>query len=228
MAGVRGTTAGGSFGTRQTVPGDWIGLEQFAVGRINHDDKDDLVAIETETSKMYMYPGTGSGTFGTRVEIAAGRPWTAIHEMTIGNFNGDAYNDIVGVLNTTGQLRMFAGTADVGKFPVITELAKDVSGMVDFTVAKFNRDDYDDLLAVNLADGSLKLHAGKTTGGAFATPTNLSGSGWTGYHQLTTGKFNRDAYPDIVTFEQATSKFWLYPGTSTGTLGTRVEIAIGG
>jgi hypothetical protein len=223
-----GTAAGGSFGTRQTIAGNWDGLEQFAVGRINHDDEDDLVAIETATSKMYMYPGTGNGTFGTRVEIATGRPWTAVHELTIGKFNGDAYDDILGVANTTGQLRMFAGTATEGVFSAYTELAKDVSGMMDFTVAKFNRDDYDDLIAVNLTDGALKLHAGKAAGGAFATPTNLFSSGWTGYHQLTGGKFNRDAYPDIVTFEQATSKFWLYPGTSTGGVGTRVEIGIGG
>ena len=37
----------------------------------------------------------------------------------------------------------------------------------------------------------------------------------------------RDDFDDSITFEQATSKLWLYPLTSEGTLGKRVEIGIG-
>ncbi len=151
-----GTAKGGDFGARQTVSGDWAGLDEFAVGRFNGDGIDDLIAVEASTDKMWMYPGTGTAPalFGARVEIATGRPWTAVHDVTVGNFNGDAYDDILGVANTTGQLRIFAGTSTFGKFAAYTELAANVGGMIDFTVGQINRDTVDDLVAVNLTDGA--------------------------------------------------------------------------
>jgi len=225
-----GTAAGGTFGARQQIPGAYGGMQELTSGKINHDDFDDLVGVETSTGKMWMYPGTGAGTFGARVEIATGRDWTVVREVSIGKYNTDGYPDIAAVHKATGQLRLFAGTATEGVFSAFTELsAVDFTGLVDVVPAHIGTDPYEDLIGVNLADGALKNFQHLLKGaGPLMTKTNLSDGGWTGYHELTVGHFNRDDYDDIVTFEQSTSKFWLYPTTVDGTIGTRVEIGIGG
>lgn len=221
-----GTEAGGSFGTRKAFPGNWSGMSELVVGKFNRDDQDDLIAVETATGKLWLYPGTGTNKFGTRIEIGASG-WAAMEGLAVGRFTRDSYDDLVAV-DPTGVMRLYTGTAAGTRFDGPLQINQNVSGAVDYTGGEFNGDHYDDLLSVNLADGALQLKRGTVFGLITGTVSTVTPSGWTGYHELTAGKFNRDDYDDIITFEQATSKLWLYPGSAAGFPAKRVEIGIGG
>jgi hypothetical protein len=221
-----GTAAGGSFGTRKAFPGNWSGMSDLVAGEFNRDDWDDLIAVETATGKLWLYPGTGTNKFGTRIEIGASG-WTAMEGLTAGKFNNDYYDDLIAV-DSTGAIHLYAGTETGTRFATPVQRHKNATGAVDYTAGEFSGDRYDDLLSVNLADGALHLNRSVLFSGILADVTTIAPSGWTGYHELTAGKFNRDAYDDIITFEQATSKLWLYPGSAEGFPAKRVEIGIGG
>ncbi len=210
-----GTTAGGTFGTRKAVAGNWSGLNNLVSGEFNRDAFTDVIAIQAATGKVLLYPGTGPGKFGAKVELAASG-WNVMSQLTVGRFNRDEYDDLIALHTATGSMRLYPGTAAGGKFGTWAEIDGTANGMVDFTGGDFNNDGRADMIAVNLSDGALRLHPGRIAGGAFGGWSALVASGWTGYHELTSGKFNRDAFDDVITFDQATSKLWLYVAAPPG------------
>ena len=66
---------------------------------MNGDGKDDLVATETSTGKLFLYRGHGDGTIdggSTRVEIGSGG-WNGISDYAGGDFDGDGTGDLAAV-----------------------------------------------------------------------------------------------------------------------------------
>ncbi|MFC9262252.1 FG-GAP-like repeat-containing protein [Streptomyces hydrogenans] len=163
---------------RMVGSGGWKAFDALVRhGDFSRDGREDVIAREKATGKLWLYPGTGSGGLGARTLIGSGG-W-----------------------NSLGRLAAFG----------------DLSG-----------DGRSDLLAVEKATGKLWLYPGTSAGGLGARRLIGSG-GWSGMNALLgAGDMTGDGRADLVAREKATGKLWLYPGTSTRTLGARKLIGTGG
>ncbi|MEU7297671.1 VCBS repeat-containing protein [Streptomyces exfoliatus] len=92
----------------------------------------------------------------------------------------------------------------------------------------FSGDGREDVIARERATGKLWLYPGTGSGGLGARKLIGSG-GWNAMNALVgAGDMTGDGRADLVAREKATGKLWLYPGTSTRTLGARKLIGTGG
>ncbi|MEV4333507.1 FG-GAP-like repeat-containing protein [Streptomyces sp. NPDC049597] len=146
-------------------------------GDFSRDGREDVIAREKATGKLWLYPGTGSGGLGARTLIGNGG-WNSMgHLAAFGDLSGDGRSDLLAVEKATGKLWLYPGTA---------------SGTL----------------------GARKL---------------IGTGGWNGMNALVgAGDITGDGRADLVARERATGKLWLYPATTTRTLGARKLIGTGG
>ncbi|WBB70036.1 trypsin-like serine protease [Micromonospora sp. WMMD812] len=229
-----GTTAGGALGARVQPVGrvpslQPHGLLETVTGEFNRDQYADLIGVEKGTGRLWLYPGTGAGTWGRRIAVGSG--WNGYRDLTVGRFNRDAYDDLLAIEMSTGSLWLYPGTAagtywgGRGDKPVGTNWL----GLERLTAGRFNADEYDDVAGVEKSTGKLRLYPGTAAGSSWGASAIIESGNWNDLGAVARGRFNRDAYDDMVAVEKATGKLWLYPGTAAGgSLGGRVEIAAGG
>ncbi|WP_228981791.1 FG-GAP-like repeat-containing protein [Streptomyces sp. DH12] len=92
----------------------------------------------------------------------------------------------------------------------------------------FSGDGREDVIARETATGKLWLYPGTGTG-ALGARKLIGSGGWNAMSRLVGyGDLSGDGRADLLAVEKSTGKFWLYPGTSTGTLGARKLIGNGG
>ncbi len=151
-------------------------------------------------------------------------------EVESGRFNRDGYDDLIAVDASSGRLVLYPGTAAGGTWGARTVIGTGGwNAMSELVAGRFNRDEYDDLVAVEVSTGKQFLYPGTAAGGAFGTRGEIGTGGWNGMSEFAAGRFNRDGHDDLLAVQNATSKLFLYPGVAAGgALGTRYEIGIGG
>ncbi|MFJ8190000.1 FG-GAP-like repeat-containing protein [Streptomyces sp. NPDC096094] len=146
-------------------------------GDFSRDGREDVIAREASTGRLWLYPGTGSGALGSRKLIGTGG-WNGMRELTaFGDLTGDGRSDLIAAEKSTGKLYLYPGTS---------------TGAL----------------------GSRKL---------------IGTGGWNAMNAFVgMGDTNGDGHPDLYAREAATGKLYLYPGMSTGALGSRKLIGTGG
>ncbi|MFG2632302.1 glycoside hydrolase domain-containing protein [Streptomyces sp. NPDC048473] len=114
-----GTIDGGSSRTEIGSRG-WNGMDKIvSPGDMNKDGRDDIVATEKSTGKLYLYRGHGNGTIdggSSRTEIGS-RGWNGISDYAGGDFTGDGTGDLVAVASqpgATGKLYFYKGNGRGG------------------------------------------------------------------------------------------------------------------
>ncbi|MFC9813700.1 FG-GAP-like repeat-containing protein [Streptomyces virginiae] len=220
-----GTIASG--GNRVEIgSGGWNGMANLAAGDYNGDRKEDIVAVEEASGKLYLYPGTGSG-LSSRKEIGSGG-WNGMAELMGGDFNGDGRADLAGVEKSTGKLWLYkgngAGSVGGGSSRVMIG-SGGWNSLHDLVGMDINNDGRTDVVGAEQASGKLYLYTSNGTG--LNSRTEIGSGGWNGMNDLIGGDFTSNANDDLVGVEKATGKLYLYPGTGTG-LGARKEIGSGG
>ncbi|MEU6479944.1 glycoside hydrolase domain-containing protein [Streptomyces sp. NPDC047017] len=109
-------TISGMSGRVEIGSGGWNGVNKVvSPGDMNKDGKDDLVATEKSTGKLYLYKGTGSG-LSSRMEIGSGG-WNGISGYAGADFSGDGVGDLAAVESDpgeTGKLYLYKGTGSGG------------------------------------------------------------------------------------------------------------------
>jgi hypothetical protein len=182
----------------------------------------DLLARQTATGSLYLYPGNG-GQFGAVSRIGTG--WNGMSSITrLGDFDRDGREDVLASEKAIGALWLYRGTGT--GFSDRVRIGSGWSGMREITpIGDLDADGYPDVLAVQGSTGCLYLYHGRGT--SLVNALRL-GCGWTAMSELMgAGDFNRDGRVDLVARTTATGELWLYPGTTTARLGTRSKVGNG-
>ncbi|MFD0353892.1 peptidoglycan DD-metalloendopeptidase family protein [Streptomyces sp. NPDC127110] len=225
---ANGTIASG--GSRVEIgSGGWNGMSNLTGGDFTGDGKDDIVAVEESTGKLWLYKGADNGTIaqgGTRVLIGTGG-WNGMSDLTALNLNGDKVSDLAAVEKSTGKLFLYPGST-TGQLGARKEIGSGGwNGMSNLTGMDVNNSGKQDLVAVEESTGKLWLYPGADNGRLSARVLIGSG-GWNGMSDLIGGDLQgATGADDLVAVQNSTGKLFLYPGTGSG-LGARKEIGSGG
>ncbi|MGN9914073.1 S1 family peptidase [Phytohabitans sp. LJ34] len=230
-----GTTESRRFAERVEIGrSGWNVMTTLTAGRFNHDEYDDLVALDGNTGKLWLYPGLASGTgLGARVEIGRSG-WAVMSELAAGRFNHDAYEDLVALDGDTGKLWLYPGTAagtGLNTLGARVEIGR--SGwavMSELTAGAFNQDARDDLIALDRTTGKLWRYPGTASGTGLNTlgaRVEIGLSGWAVMTELAAGRIDAGGTHDLLAFDGNAGRLWLYPGaggTGLNTLGARLPM----
>ncbi|MFI8510320.1 FG-GAP-like repeat-containing protein [Streptomyces sp. NPDC085460] len=166
-------------------------------GDLTGDGKEDVIAREASTGKLYLYPGTGTGSLGARKLIGTGG-WNAMTQLTaFGDLTGDHRSDLLAVEKSTGKLWLYPGTAS-GALGARKALGtggwNSMNALVGF--GDMTKDGKADLLAREASTGKLWLYPGKAS--ALGSRV-LIGGGWGGMASfLAVGDRSADGHHDLV------------------------------
>ncbi len=194
---------------------------------VNGDWKDDLLAREASTGKLWLYPGNGAksgNVFAPRV-VSGLYGWNTFRIIeTVGDFTGDGRMDLVGV-DSGGTLWLYPGNGGTwGTRRVIGNGWQGMSAIAG--VGDFTGDGKPDLVALQPSNGTLWLYPGNGNGSFLARralKTGLAGMD----RVVGVGDMTLNGVPDIIMRADSSGSLYLYPGYVDGTLGPRVTIGSG-
>ncbi|MBO3734286.1 FG-GAP repeat domain-containing protein [Glycomyces niveus] len=143
----------------------WNGMSDISGGHdYTSDGKDDLVARHSSTGVLYVYPGKGDGTFGSRITVGSG--WNGMRETNaVGDLNHDGHADLLSIAKSDSCLYLYKGNGN-GTFKSRVQVSCGWKSYEAITgVGDFNRDGHADFLSRRVTDGILFLYPGNGAGG---------------------------------------------------------------
>jgi hypothetical protein len=217
-----------------SAPVRLTGTTKVEAGRFTAGDaRPDVVATETSTGKLWLYPGTAAGhVLDRRVEIGSGG-WNGISRTAAGDFTADGRTDLAAVESSTGKLFLYPNTGGTGLgiFAPRTEIGSGGwNGIGRIVGGDLDGNGRADLMAVETATGKLfsYLNTGRTGLDMLATRMEIGGGGWQTMAGLTAEDFTGDGHRDVFAVADTSGVTWVYPGDGTGTsdVGTRTEVRL--
>jgi len=99
----------GGFGDAVSTIRKFRGSDQLTgVGDFNGDGENDMVARDSSSKALYLYPGNGEGGFSRRSLLAP--TWKYNRTFGVGDLDGDDINDLA-ARDRSGALKLFSGTS---------------------------------------------------------------------------------------------------------------------
>ncbi|MFE7313480.1 FG-GAP-like repeat-containing protein [Streptomyces sp. NPDC057555] len=180
--------------------GGWNGMNALTRhGDFTGDGREDLIAREASTGKLWLYPGTGNGSLGTRKLIGTGG-WNGMSNITaFGDLTGDGRSDLIAVEKSTGKLWLYPGTSTgtLGSRKLIgTGGWNGMNALVG--VGDVDGDGRPDLYAREASTGKLWLYPGRAA--ALGGRVLVGSGGWNAMADLiANGDSSGDGRPDLIT-----------------------------
>ncbi|MFD8912157.1 RHS repeat-associated core domain-containing protein [Streptomyces sp. NPDC059575] len=195
------------------------------VGDQNGDGVKDAVAVDVSTGKLWLY--TGPDYSGTTRVLVGTSGWNSMDKLTGDDLNGDGIGDLVAVRTSDGTLWLYPGLSGGGFGTRIQIGTGGWNGMTGLTVTPpLGSDGKKDLVAVETSTGKLWAYP-FASGGSLGSRVEIGSGGWNTMTHLLGGDFTGDGKGDVLAVDGATGILWTYPGTGTGTIGTRTQTGTG-
>ncbi|MCH0562978.1 MULTISPECIES: FG-GAP-like repeat-containing protein [unclassified Streptomyces] len=195
----------GDLSGRMVGTGGWNGMSALTRhGDFSRDGREDVIAREASTGKLWLYPGTGTGGLGSRKLIGTGG-WNGMaHVTAFGDLTGDGRSDLIAVQKSTGKLYLYPGTASGGlgsRKLIGTGGWNSMNALVG--MGDTNGDGHPDLYAREASTGRLWFYPGTGSGG-LTSRVLIGTGGWNTMNVLlSAGDVNADGHPDLVTATKA-------------------------
>lgn len=169
------TDGAGHFGSRVRVGTGWNAMSHLVgPGDLNGDQKPDLLTVEKSTGYLWLYPGTGTGGWSSRVRVGAG--WSGYDTLLgPGDVSGDGIPDLLAREHSTGSLWLYPGNGHSGWLPRVRVGTGFGSMTLLMSPGDLNGDRVPDLVARD-ASGVLWLYPSRGTSGF--GPRSQLGTGW--------------------------------------------------
>jgi hypothetical protein len=214
----------GTFTLGSVLPDGGGQVTGLAAGNLGNGQID-LVASDVTTGSIYVYLGTGNGTFATpevyRFATPESSPVAATDFVTLADLTGDGNLDILVADDVDSQVVSFLNDG-TGQFTLAQSLSTIEPGSI--VVGNFFGNTGTNYAITNSGEAFIISDTGTLTGiGAisFNTPSDQA---YTGVGQLITDDFNNDGIADIAKlFIGADGKTYvdMLPG-GNGTFGTGI------
>lgn len=179
----------------------------IAVGDLNTDGKQDLVALHGSGIRAFL--GNGNGTFA---EAAGGSTTGTFGHLALGDVTGDGKLDVVLATafdypgRTSSDIAWFAGNGSGGFGSIHTTTLSTNPVPSSMTVADVNADGRADVL---IAQGSTAVYL--STGSSLTWKASYAGAA------PVTSRLNADSIPDLVTRDLNQPVLSFYLGNGDGT-----------
>ena len=154
--------SGTALATRSRIGTNWNTMREItAIGDVDRDGRNDLLAVRTSDGRLYLYPGR-AGSLGAPVVVGSGG-WNSMDELTgVGDVDRDGRPDLVARVKSTGELYLYRGQGN--RFAPRIRIGTGWKTMRDLAgVGDFDRDGHPDLVAVEKSTNHLFRYPGRGT-----------------------------------------------------------------
>jgi hypothetical protein len=197
------------------------------LGDWNRDGHQDIVALDLDTDRLYVFPGQSRRGYTLFQGVEIGRGWSYSYNLSdaVTDWDRDGHQDIVTYEWSTRQLWLYPGSSVLG---YSWEPRVGIAFGVDHTfddvyTADWDRDGHKDLVVqagelLHLYPGESKRH--------YTWERVQIGHGWNDIWVGEIADWDRDGHQDLLAWD-GNGLLWLYPGTSTRGYGGYPRVQIG-
>ncbi|MGW5259965.1 FG-GAP repeat domain-containing protein [Microbispora sp. NPDC004025] len=192
------------------------------------DGHQDLIAIDSSTGYLWLYPGESKRGYSSQQRVRIGNGWNDYYVRGMTDWDGDGHQDILAIQRSTGLLWLYPGESRRGysrQEPVV--IGNGWDGYYIRGLADWDGDGHQDILAQYQGNG-LWLYPGESKRGYSSQPRVwVSKADGAIYYYRWVADWDGDGHQDIIANGRLNDLLTLYPGESVRGLSTQPPVQIG-